>query len=323
MSLWPSAQAALAAGLAWLIAHDLIGHPQPFFAPISAAISLSTNNIRRGRRIAQMVVGVSLGIAVSELAAKLVGTGPLQIGGVVLVTMAVALFVGLGFFSEGMMFVNQSVASAILVIALRAHGTGSERLLDALVGGGTAAVIGVGLFAADPLAVIRAAEREVLRSVAGSLRRVARLFEERTPAQPGWSLAATQLHHQLGLLAQARGSARATARIAPRRWRLRAAVAAEEARTVNFDLMANAALSLFRAALGALDTGEAIPPSLTGSVAQLAVATLSERPQPWSDQVLAEVAGRLQATLDAVAPQLPPRAPVIAALVRATARERC
>src|SRR3984957_20323570 len=104
-----------------------------------------------------------------------------------------------------MMFVNQSVASAILVIALRAHGTGSERLLDAWVGGAVAAVIGVGLFPPDPLAVIPAAEREVLGSIAGALGRIARLLEERTPAGRGWSLAAAQdIHRQLAALAQAR-----------------------------------------------------------------------------------------------------------------------
>ena len=41
-SFWPAAHAALAAALAWLIAHRALGHQQPFFAPIAAAIALST-----------------------------------------------------------------------------------------------------------------------------------------------------------------------------------------------------------------------------------------------------------------------------------------
>ena len=63
-ALWPAVQAAAAAGLAWLVAHDLLGHAQPFFAPIAAAIALSTSGVRRGRRILQMVGGVMLGIGV-------------------------------------------------------------------------------------------------------------------------------------------------------------------------------------------------------------------------------------------------------------------
>ncbi|MDQ6731819.1 MAG: hypothetical protein M3022_16410, partial [Actinomycetota bacterium] len=30
--LWPVAHSALAAALAWYLAHGLLGHPQPFFA---------------------------------------------------------------------------------------------------------------------------------------------------------------------------------------------------------------------------------------------------------------------------------------------------
>ena len=37
---WPILQAALAAGMAWYIAHNLLHHAQPFFAPIAAAVSL-------------------------------------------------------------------------------------------------------------------------------------------------------------------------------------------------------------------------------------------------------------------------------------------
>src|SRR5476649_1111913 len=61
-SLWPCVQAAAAAAAAWLFAHNVLGHAEPFFAPIAAAISLSANNLRRGRRILQMVAGVMLGI---------------------------------------------------------------------------------------------------------------------------------------------------------------------------------------------------------------------------------------------------------------------
>jgi uncharacterized membrane protein YgaE (UPF0421/DUF939 family) len=323
-ALWPSAQAAASAGLAWYIAHDLLGHAQPFFAPIAAAISLSSSGTRRGRRIVQMVVGVTLGIAVGEAAAALVGTGALQIAAVVAATMAAALLTGIGFFSEGMMFVNQSVASAILVVALRKHGTGAERLVDALVGGGVAGVVGVGLFPSDPLAVIRDAEREVLRSLSGALAEVARLLSSGTAAPAGWALAAAQdVHRQLAQLADARRTARATARIAPRRWHLRAAVAMEDARISHFDLMANAALSLFRAATGALDDGEPIPASLSGAVDDLAaaLAALTDSPQPWADRVLAQVRDLVAATLGAVDPQTVPRAPVLANLVRATARD--
>jgi len=35
---WHIGQAALAAGVAWFLAADVLGHPTPFFAPIAAVV---------------------------------------------------------------------------------------------------------------------------------------------------------------------------------------------------------------------------------------------------------------------------------------------
>ncbi|WP_238158822.1 hypothetical protein [Mycobacterium sp. MFM001] len=37
-ALWPIAQTAIAASLAWYLARDVLGHHNPFFAPIAAAV---------------------------------------------------------------------------------------------------------------------------------------------------------------------------------------------------------------------------------------------------------------------------------------------
>ncbi len=323
-AIWPAVQAAAAAGLAWLVAHNLLGHAQPFFAPIAAAIALSTSGVRRGRRILQMVAGVTLGIAVGEAAAAVIGTNALTVGVVVLVTMAAALLAGVGFFSEGMMFVNQSSASAILVVALHKHGTGAERLLDAVVGGAVAGLIGVLLFPADPLALMRKAEREVLRSLAGALGRVAELMRAGSAGEAEWTLAAAaDVHRQLAALGAARSTARANVRIAPRRWRLRAQVASEDARIARLDLLANAALSLFRVSADSLEEGDAVPGALCASIAELAeiLAMLSRTAQPWPAALRAEVVARVNETIGAVSTQAGSRAPVIASIIRSTGRD--
>jgi uncharacterized membrane protein YgaE (UPF0421/DUF939 family) len=314
-SMWPTVQSALAAAIAWVLAHDALGHAQPFFAPIAAAIALGTTGIRRGRRIVQMVFGVTLGIAVGEGASALVGTGPWAIGIVVLATMSAAVVAGVGVFGEGMMFVNQSAASAILVVALHRHGTGSERLVDALVGGGVAGLIGVGLFPAEPLRVLGDAEREVLRSLAGTLEHLAALLSAGTPAQPGWTLAAAQdIHQQLSGLAQARMTARANVRIAPRRWRLRRAVATEDERTARFDLLAGASLSLIRAATDALDTGARLSSRGVEELASV-LGSLATGPRPWPDQTLRAARQRIAGVLEH------PGDGPLAALVRMVARD--
>jgi uncharacterized membrane protein YgaE (UPF0421/DUF939 family) len=323
-SLWPCVQAAAASGIAWALAHNALGHAEPFFAPIAAAISLSANNIRRGRRIAQMVAGVMIGIGVGVVAASVMGTSWYSITLTVLATMVVAMAVAVGFFGEGLMFVNQSVAAAVLVVALHKHGTGSERAIDALVGGAVAAVIGVGLFPPHPLGILRSPEREVLRSLAGALGRLGELLDGATAAEPGWTpAAAMDIHVQLGVLASARATARAIARVAPRRRRLRAELASEEERIARLDLLANATLSLLRVGTDALADGEAVPAPLCESVRELAAALdeLAHAPQPWSPQLREEVADRVRTAVAAAGHAAAPRAPVLASAARATGRD--
>src|SRR5439155_2418502 len=129
------------------------------------------------------------------------------------------LVVGVGFIGEGMMFANQAAASAILVIALHRQGTGAERALDAVVGAAVAIVIGVLLFPANPLKMIRDAESDVLRAMAGAVGEVLNALRAKESKSAEWTLGETaRIHAQLARLEQARRTARSAARIAPRRW---------------------------------------------------------------------------------------------------------
>jgi uncharacterized membrane protein YgaE (UPF0421/DUF939 family) len=292
-------QASAAAGVAWYVAHDLIGHAQPFFAPIAAAVALSTSHVQRARRSLQMIVGVLLGIGVSELLHPIVGDGAVAIGVVVLVTLLLAVAVGVGFVGEGMMFFNQAAASAILVIALHKAGTGAERAIDALVGGGVALVIGVGLFPADPLKLLWDAERGVLRSLV-------RILERRPPPTPDpddadpdmdWALVASHdVHRRLAVLTEARSTASATVRVAPRRMWMLAIVEREDMRVARMYLLASGGLSLMRTMLDVGEGGAAAPPECVSEVDELAGAlrTLADAPRPWPAATVREVTRRMQ-----------------------------
>src|SRR4051794_3705071 len=89
-------QAGFAAGLAWLIAHDLIGRPSPFFAPIAAVITLASSVGQRLRRTTELVLGVAIGIGLGDSIILLIGSGPWQIGLVVVLAVLVATAVGGG-----------------------------------------------------------------------------------------------------------------------------------------------------------------------------------------------------------------------------------
>jgi uncharacterized membrane protein YgaE (UPF0421/DUF939 family) len=91
--LWTIVQASAAAGMAWYVAHDLLGHPDPFFAPITAAVCLSVSNLFHAQRAVQNIGGVALGIVLGAAVQALLGTESIAIAVAVLVTLCVAVSV--------------------------------------------------------------------------------------------------------------------------------------------------------------------------------------------------------------------------------------
>src|ERR1700747_3759977 len=73
-------QTSVASGLAWYLAHDVLGHPQAFFAPIASAVCLSISNVLRAQRAIQMMIGVTMGIGIGTLVLGLLGPGAVPIG---------------------------------------------------------------------------------------------------------------------------------------------------------------------------------------------------------------------------------------------------
>ncbi|MCV7029131.1 FUSC family protein [Mycobacterium sherrisii] len=240
-------QTSVAAGLSWYIAHDVLAHPQPFFAPIAAAVSLSTSNVLRAQRAIQMIIGVTVGIGTGTVVQELLGPGTLSVTLAALIALLAAVFIGQGLIGQGMMFANQTVVSSILVIALYRSGVGWERIFDALIGGGLAIVIAVLLFPANPLMVLRSSRLAVLGTLEWVLQRTGDLVRGRETPAADWPLPAVdRVHEQLGGLIQARTTSRQIVRVAPRRWGLRDAVRAGDQQAVQLALLAGAVLQLAR-----------------------------------------------------------------------------
>jgi uncharacterized membrane protein YgaE (UPF0421/DUF939 family) len=323
-ALWPSVLAAVAAALAWLIAHRVLGHSDPFFAPVAATISLGTLPRQRSHRIVQMVLGVLLGIAVGTLFSSVLGVSTPVLGLTVLVALLAGRALGAGFVGDGMMLVNQAASSAVIVAILHHTGTGAERAVDAAVGGAVALVIGVGLFPTRPLPPLRAAERALLGSVAAALEGLGSLLSAGTPAEPTWTLAtAHDIHQRLAELTAARSSARLIVRVAPRRWALRAIVDAEDLRLARLHLLADAALGLVRAGTAALEDRQPLAASLERHIAALATAMshLASTPHPWPPGLMSAVEEVTQRAISEQAGERADWPPVVAAGLRTTARD--
>jgi uncharacterized membrane protein YgaE (UPF0421/DUF939 family) len=241
-------QTSVAAGLAWYLAHDVLGHPQAFFAPIASAVCLSISNVLRAQRAIQMMIGVTMGIGIGTVVQWLLGPGAVPIAVATLIALSLAVLIGQGFIGQGMMFANQTVVSAILVLALYRSGVGWERIYDALIGGCLAIVFAVLLFPADPLKVLRGARIGVLRVLQAVLSRTADVAAGRRVPPPDWPLSAVdRVHEQLGGLIQARATARQVVRLSPRRWRLHNSVQGADHQAVHVALLAGSVLELARA----------------------------------------------------------------------------
>lgn len=270
---WSILQTSVAAGLAWFISHDLLGHQQPFFAPIAAAVCLSASNVLRAQRAVQMIFGVSLGIGVGLAVQTLLGSGVFAVGVTVLVALCLAVIVARGFVAQGLMFFNQTAAAAILMIALPHDGTGAERLFDALVGGGIALVISVLLLPADPVALLGTAIDSALSALSGTLTHLERIINRhgREPLDPGWILAeAEHLNQQLAGVAQARGTARQVVWAAPRRRAARPVVEALERQATQVTQLAGGVLYLARATTATVQSREDVPAGLRAAISDLA-----------------------------------------------------
>jgi uncharacterized membrane protein YgaE (UPF0421/DUF939 family) len=163
--LWPIAQTTIAAGAAWAIAS--LVHSQPFFAPVSAVISLGVARGRRTVRAIELTVGVAVGIAVADLIVIALGGGTLVLMLVVGLSMMAALLLG-----GGTILVNQAAVSAILVVATLQPGSAPSptRFVDALIGGGVALLVGQVLFPRDPVKSMAKAARPVIDDLATALR---------------------------------------------------------------------------------------------------------------------------------------------------------
>jgi uncharacterized membrane protein YgaE (UPF0421/DUF939 family) len=133
---WHIGQAALAAGVAWFIANDLLDHPTPFFAPIAAVVCLGTSYGQRLRRVVEVTLGVAIGVFVADLVVLTIGSGWWQLAIVVALAMSAALLL-----DAGNVFVTQAAVQSIVVASLVVEPSQALiRWTDALIGGAVALV---------------------------------------------------------------------------------------------------------------------------------------------------------------------------------------
>ncbi len=154
---WQIGQCAIAAALAWLAAVELLDHPRPFLAPVAAIVCLGVSYGQRLRRVAEVMVGVALGVFIADVFISWVDTGVWQIMLIVAASMTVAVLLDAG----NLLVTQAAVQSVIVAVLLPSPEAGLSRWLDALVGG----VVALGAATVVPQAPLRRPREQGARIV--------------------------------------------------------------------------------------------------------------------------------------------------------------
>jgi hypothetical protein len=265
------AQTAVAAVAAWYAAAALLGDARPAFASIAAVVSLGISQRRRGERALQLTAGVVLGITIADVIVQLIGTGPPQMGVMVLLAMAAALALG-----GGELVVSEAAVSAIVLVSLNRatdHGFSPDRMLEAAIGGAVALVVGSLLLPHDPILEVGRVTQSLFDGLGRTLEHLARALDRHEVAEAEESLATARgIDGLVRDLDEAVATGRETVRLAPPR-RAAAADLERYARSApQLDYAVRDARVLARHAVRALRSGEPISPELPPAVRQLELA---------------------------------------------------
>jgi uncharacterized membrane protein YgaE (UPF0421/DUF939 family) len=213
--VWPILQTAIAAVAAWYLAQLLLPETKPVFASIAAVICIGATYGQRRERAVELIGGVVLGIGVADLLLLAIGTGPLQLGVLVVLAMGVAVVLG-----GGPILVTEAAVSAILLVLIEPASSGlpPARLFEALIGGGVALGIAALAFPQDPLLLVGRSVQSIFGELGVSLGRVAEALAEGDPARATAALAsARELDERVREFEQALVIAHETARFSPGR----------------------------------------------------------------------------------------------------------
>ncbi|MEA2454379.1 MAG: hypothetical protein QOI45_641 [Thermoleophilaceae bacterium] len=271
----PILHSAVAASLAWLVATQVVGHQRPFFAPISAVVTLGLTVGERRRRAVELAIGVSVGIAIADALVAAIGTGTWQVGVVVALAMLAATLVG-----GGPLLASQAGASAVLVATLQPPDGGVDfgRALDALVGGGSALLVSSLLLPVNPMRLLRDSAGPLLDRLTEALQQLAEALTTRRPDAADAALLAVAradgAHEDLAGKLDIAGEA---ARLSPRRRGRLGALDRYAVAAGQLGRMVENVRAIARGATRAINLNDSVPPEAVQAIEELAAGVRALR----------------------------------------------
>jgi uncharacterized membrane protein YgaE (UPF0421/DUF939 family) len=264
-------QTAAAAVAAYYVALLLpLDDNKPVFASIAAVISIGASYHQRGRRAVELIAGVVVGLTVADLIIHAIGTGPLQIGLMIVIAMSAAVILG-----GGELLVSEAAVSALLLASLERTSSGysPDRFIEAIVGGVVAIAVASVFFPPDPGLIVGRAAQAVFADLGETLERVAGALEAADSERAEEALrTARGIDRDLAALEEAVATAREMVRFAPPRRGARAVLERHAGTLPHVDFAVRNAEVLARHALRYTRSRLVAPDGLVVALRELAQA---------------------------------------------------
>ncbi|NES37544.1 hypothetical protein G3554_15430 [Micromonospora sp. PPF5-17] len=264
-----AAQCGLAATLAWGLAHEVAGRPSPVFAPSAAVGTIVAALGQRARRTVELMLGVGLGLLISDLLLRYMGFGAWQIGVVVALAIALALLMT----GRSGALVAQAGSTAVLLATLSPVQQGLEwaRLVEA----GSGAVVGLVVVALlvpiNPMRTLDRAAAPLVEALSAQLREVAEAMRARDPDRAVRALDQFRgMDADLERMHEALGGAEEVTTIAPVRWPRRRDVQRYQRGIRHMDRVTFECREIARWTSTLLQYDEPVPEELVAAVERLA-----------------------------------------------------
>lgn len=292
-------QTGVAAGVSWAAAIYLAHHTAPLTAPAIACIAIGATTSGRARRVLDMIIGLTIGVALATLLGAAFGQDAVFLAVIVTAAMVTASAV-----PGGDILAMQAGIAAILVFASANDGSVTaalERVLDALIGSGAAVAVSLFVLPPNPVALLgtrfHALHTElgaVLDEVADGLRR--RDDERIAAALQRARATATEVE----ALHAVRPVAAEIARFVPVHRATRGRVAYLDERADALDHVSRNVRVIARCAVITVGADDGAQDECASAIANLAEAARRSDPTGADTQPLARLARRATDRLDAL-----------------------
>jgi uncharacterized membrane protein YgaE (UPF0421/DUF939 family) len=267
---WPILQTAGAAVVAWYLATLLVSEEQPVFAAIAAVVALGATYGQRPERAVELVGGVVLGIGLADLLVGAIGSGPMQLGLLVLLAMGAAVALG-----GGPVLVTEAAVSASLLVLLEptSAGLAPSRLIEAVVGGGVALAVSALAFPPNPVLLVGRSAQAIFGGLGRALEDVAAALADGDRDRAENALrAAREIDHDLRDLDETLVIAGETARFSPGRRSSRGELDRYARAARHIDFAVRNARVLARHAARFVRSGRSAPQELPEAIDDLGLA---------------------------------------------------